>query len=183
MGGVRYYKTNHPDVLRAISAQREARRTLWDRATSFAFDFGGKPAMLSTITDTYFGGIIFTPPKPTTFWTAPDEHGAQRPRSRPPSGTTWTPEEREAHKRRLADWEARRPRDHVGDEGLYAAMGTDWGCLLFAGIAYFDHDDHLYVATGAALAPHMQEILGSEYQAAQQQANAASAARKQAVAA
>ena len=62
-------------------------------------------------------------------------------------------------------------------------MGTDWGCLLFVGIAYFDHADYLYVATAATLAPHMQEILGSEYQAAQQQANAVRAAKKQAVAA
>lgn len=175
MSAVRYYRTEQPDVLAAAAAGHAARRELRQAANTFAESFGGKAILLSTVTNTYFGGVRFDPRRPARFWTQPNEHGVQRPRVRAQKGVTWTDVEKAEQKQLIAVWDQRAPRQEVDDCGLYAAIGTDWGNLLFAGLRYFEHDGALYVATSAELAPHMGEILGSAYHAAQESAAAAKA--------
>ncbi len=51
-------------------------------------------------------------------------------------------------------------------DDLLTAMGTDWGNLLFSGIAWKMRNNIFYVETSVKLNENMTEILGSEYREA-----------------
>jgi hypothetical protein len=161
---VRYYKTNHPEVMAAVAELRLAHKVLWTASKAFADEFGGKPYNLRGSHGEHFGGLIFTPKRDKMLWTMPDRHGGQQPRAKPRPGATEA--QREEHKALREKWLAMYPKQKVSSDALYAAIGTSWSELLFAGIGYAERDGWLYVETSVALNDRMVEILGGEYQAA-----------------
>ncbi|HEY0200777.1 MAG TPA: hypothetical protein VGC24_03695 [Burkholderiaceae bacterium] len=158
-----YYKTNDPATVAAFEADNLARQSIRDAAVAFGQRFGGQGWAVEGFFYASFGGVVFTPPKPTDIWTVATEkgHWFQRPRGVAKKGTTL--ERREELKQLRAEWERQLPKGRCTNEALCTALGTNWGELIFTGIAMFIWQGAIYVETTAKLTPHMVEILGSEY--------------------
>ena len=161
-----YYKTNSPEVMKVWDEMNVANTAMWDQFKEFAALYGNCKPLASKSTPCFsFGGLVFSPPQDTVTWTKPDKRsGTQRPRA---SVRGQTPDERVAQKAMAKAWDENYPKLRVDLDPLYRSFGTDWGNLFFSGIGYFQGaDDFLYVETNVTLAPHMIEILHSEYLAA-----------------
>lgn len=159
-----YYKTNHPEIMALVATIHAGHHELAAAVQAFADQFGGKGRVSYSLDKYRFAGVQFDTAQPTDIWTKPDKNRFQFPRgaAKPRLGA----DRLAALKELRAKWEAGVPKQSVDIAPLYAAMGTDWGILLFHGIGYFTHNDTLYVSTGVILNDKMQEILGSEYKAA-----------------
>lgn len=158
-----FYKTNHPDVMAAVTTMQAENKALHAAGAAFGEAFGGKPFYLRDH-NVHFGGLVFTPRKDRMFWTVPGKHDEQAPRAKPRPGATAP--QREEHNTLRAKWLAEWTKLRVSADAMYEAIGTDWGSLLFSGIGYAERNGWLYVTTKASLNDRMTEILGSEYRAA-----------------
>jgi hypothetical protein len=98
----------------------------------------------------------------------PREGFVQRPRSR--LGATSPGADRKAltlELERLNDLYASNcPTAEASLDPVFAAIGTDWGQLLFCKFGMVERDGVLYVATDTHLAAHCEEINGTEFEAA-----------------
>jgi hypothetical protein len=76
------------------------------------------------------------------------------------------------HKALMEIWNSNRPKKSVDVSAFYPAIGLDWGILFMTGFAMFRHADTIYIETGAKPKADAGavEILGSEYNAAKQEA-------------
>lgn len=173
-----YYKTNAPAVLAAMDQHEAESQVITEAGKAFAAHFGGKLLVHNSIHGYRIAGLRFNPKKPVRLWTNPGDCGEQRPRQ---SITKGTSEERAELKALKEDWAARLPRAESDFAPVMAAMGTDWGnCIFNDGFGMFAYGGWIYVVTGAKLADCMTEIMGSEYQAAREQFDAARKAAKEA---
>ncbi len=164
-----YFKTNHPEVIAAFNENSQRRKALADRADQFAIEFGGEAIFLkSGGVDTWFGGLKFAPPKPSDLWRKPDAHGCQHPRTSLAKGTK---EERKQLKELNDLYTARTNHfnlnERVSRDDFLKSIGTHWGQVMFSGMSYFLHDGFIYVDTTAKLNDKVTEILGSEFNAAE----------------
>lgn len=160
-----YYKSNAPVVLKAWNDMILANAAMWVNIRDFAHKYGAcTPIVSKSISCFRFGGLRFNPKQDTRFWTKPGKTcGTQRPRMKIKGDA----DERCAQKALLQAWNENHPTRKVDLEPLYRSFGTSWGDLFFCGIGYFEgNDGFVYVATDAKLAPHMIEVLHSEYLAA-----------------
>lgn len=160
-----FYKSSDSALLAACSNYEAEAKTVADAGQAFAAHFGGKLLTRSDFHGRSVAGLRFVPAKDDPLWTKPDgqAHGRQRPRA---SLRKSTKEQRQVLGALQADWRVRFPREKADLAPVLTAMGTDWGNLFFTGIGFFVHDGTIYVSTSAKLAPCMQEILASEYNAA-----------------
>lgn len=161
-----YYKTNDPAVMAALQERSKQVRAVLDAGKAFANAFGGGDVIWRNDSrGTEFIGVRFEPKKDARLWTHPDpkQNGIQRPRNTLQKAT---PDEKAELKALREKWNAEFPRIKYDMGPLLAAMGTDWGNLLFAGFGMFQHGGFLWVTTGAKLGPCMVEVLASEYKAA-----------------
>lgn len=160
-----YYKTNDPAVLAAWAKNKADRAELQAKVDAFAARFGGKGLMYAD--PARFAGIKFPVPLGRDRWTAPDEHGLQRPRSRPLKGAS--PETKASLKELNAEWQEHYPDGRVSVDPIYKAMGHHSSLdFILGGVNLFVHDGWLYAKTGHEKMPKLTEILGSEYDAALQ---------------
>jgi hypothetical protein len=160
-----FYKTSDAAVLGAMVSYDSAAAEVHKSGAEFAAHYGGTQLARSDLHGYSIAGLCFHPEKDDPLWTMPDPKsaGMQRPRT---SIKAATREQRIALAELSAGWKARFPVGRADFAPVLKAMGTDWGNLFFCGFAMFQHDCCIYVATSAKLAPVMQEILGSEYNAA-----------------
>jgi hypothetical protein len=160
-----FYKTNDAAALAAMAIYDEHVAEVRKAGAEFAAHYGGTLLARADLHGYSIAGLCFHPEKNDPLWTKPDPKsaGMQRPRTSIKSATK---EQRAELAELLAGWQARFPIAKADLEPVLTAMGTDWGNLFFCGFAMFQHNGCIYVATGAKLAPVMQEILGSEYNAA-----------------
>lgn len=159
-----FYKSNHPAVMTAASEYGEATRSLIDAGKVFAAEFDGVAKYRRDPMGASFGGLAFTPQRDRMIWTVPDRHGIQAPRSKPRPGASES--HRIEHKGLRERWAAQYPRLEVRVDGIYAAIGTSWGEVVFCGCGFFERNGWLYVETTVPLNDRMVEILGSEHAAA-----------------
>ena len=167
-----YYKTNDPTVLAAYELMKTERDALVAESAKIAAHFGGKWVTVNQADRQVFWGLRFDPPKPTDLWTVPDKKQGriQRPRARPNSSAL-----REASTNLVNEYAGLLPKTVVSFDGVYAAIGTNWGSALFAGIGWAFRADWMYIETGLSpqnLATHLIEITGSEYAAARAEVTA-----------
>lgn len=156
-----FYKTNYPKVLAAWEQNSTDTVALQAKVDAFASRFGGKGLMYSN--PARFAGIKFPVPMGRDLWTAPDEHGRQRPRSKPLPKTP-KPVKDQIKNLRI-EWSENVPTDQVSDDPIYKAMGHGNSLdFIFGGIVLFVVDGCLYAKTGSTEMPKLTEILGSEYQ-------------------
>ncbi len=155
-----YYKTNAPEVMAALEQHKKEVDVIRDAGLAFAKKFGGQLLARNDTRGYQIAGLVFEPRKPSRLWTHPADCGEQRPRQTVVKATVSEKAELAVLK---ASWKASFPTQESNFEPVMAAMGTSWGNCVFAGFGMFEHDGHIYVATGAKLAPCMVEILASEY--------------------
>lgn len=172
-----YFKTNDAAVLTAMKQHQAEAEVASTAGKAFADHYGGMLLVQNDLHEYRVSGLCFRPAKDDPLWTKPDPKRAnmQRPRT---SIKNATKEQKAALAELQAGWKARFPQQKSDFAPVLEAMGTHWGNLFFCGFAMFQHDGFIYASTGVKLAPCMQEILGSEYQAAQDQFDAARNALK-----
>jgi hypothetical protein len=160
-----FYKTSDATALAALATYDAELANVNRIGNEFAAHFGGTLLLGSDLHGCSVAGLRFSPAKDDPLWTKPDAQraGIQRPRTAVSGAGKG---QKAAMAELLADWSARFPAERANLEPVLTAMGADWGSLLFCGFAMFQHGGAIYAATGAKLAPCMQEILASEYNAA-----------------
>lgn len=160
-----FYKTTTVAVLEAWANYEAEAALVASAGKAFAEHFGGKLLTRADAHGREVAGLRFAPAKDDPLWTKPNQqaYGRQHPRASLRKGTK---EQRQALVTLQADWKARFPTEKADLAPVLAAMGTAWGALFFCGISFFEHGGAIYINTSAQLAPHMQEILASEYSAA-----------------
>ncbi|WP_141229021.1 hypothetical protein [Pseudomonas fragi] len=169
-----YYKTSDAGVLAAWRIYRADCDKLKVLANEFAATYPGAESLVRTDwhSGRSFYGLKFTPAMPQPLWTKPDDKTGQSqfPRRALPSGTKG--EERKALNAELKklreDYEQRRPKYKADMQPFLDSMGLGGGALFFAGYKHIVTDDCLYVRTSAKPSEVMTEILGSEFEAAEQ---------------
>lgn len=165
------YKTTTPEAVQACKAFDEARDALLVRGRAFAACYpGSKPVYAYDVHGANLHGVAFSPANDSPLWTRPQRDGGnvQRPRKEPAKGVKGD-ERREqiaALKVLNAEWEANFPGDKVDRLPVLAALGTDWGSVLLNGMRYFELEGVVYLNTTISPREGWQEILGSEYEAA-----------------
>lgn len=167
-----YYKTREPAVLAAWKTYLDQCDALQKQGEDFAALFpNAKPLFATDIhSGRRFYGLAFTPVAPQPLWTKPDPKcgSEQRPRNSLPAGIKG--DERKALKAELDElatlYKENRPKDKADLEPFLAAMGLGGGKLFFAGYKQVIKDGTVYVETSAKPGEVMQEILGSEFDAA-----------------
>lgn len=171
MNGARYYRINYAEALAAWDAYEKTAEQLEADCRAFAENFtGATPIFSFSVHGQRFHGLRFTPIIDSPLWTiaAKREGYVQRPRSALPKSFKG---DRKAAANELkglwTDWACKMPDSIVGQgpdlDGLWSALGTHWGDLLFNGIKRFRRGGCIYVCTGASLDPRAQEITGGEY--------------------
>lgn len=169
-----YYKTSDASVLAAWKVYREGCDKLQVLANEFAATYPGAESLVRTDwhSGRSFYGLKFKPAAPQPLWTKPDEKTgrSQFPRRSLPPGTKG--EERKALNAELKklreDYEARKPKEKADMQPFLESMGLGGGALFFAGYKHIVTDDCLYINTSAKPSAVMTEILGSEFEAAEQ---------------
>lgn len=165
------YKITTPEAVQAVKAYEDERSKLTVLGRAFAERYpGSKPVYSNDVHGCQLHGIAFSSANDSPLWTRPQRDGGevQRPRGAPAKGVKGD-ERREqvaALKVLNEEWEAAFPRTKVDRDPVLAAIGTDWGSALLNGIAYFELEGVVYLKTTIAKHDSWQEILGSEYAAA-----------------
>lgn len=159
-----FYKTNDAGVLAAHAAFEAAKNTLIEKANELGKEFDGKPKFSSDVNRFKCAHLVlnnYHQREDKDLWTKPDQHHLSSPRRGKVKGKV-------KEQKVLLDryWEIFPPAVDKGS--LYDSMGLDWGELLFGGFTMFSHDGAIYLRTGAKVGPMMNEILGSEFNAAEQ---------------
>lgn len=170
----RYYRISYPEALAAWDAYEQASDAVDDSCKAFAAQHpGASPVYSFSVHGQAFHGLRFDPPKVSPLWTvAQSKDGmVQRPRSALPKSFKGDRPAALQELKALKDaWAAAVPTRGRGGfasrDVLWAALGTDWGSLLFNGITWHRQGDAIYVATPAKLDPRAVEITGSEFDAA-----------------
>ena len=161
-----YYKTNAPEVMAALEQRHQEMKAIREAGDKFAEHFGGTMLVENS---TYHGysvaGLFFTPAKDRRLWIVPEKDACNRQRPRK-SAPGLTPEEKATLKQLNEDWTALFPKDVAKLRPVLDACGTKEDFFFGHTFGMFEHGGHLYVTTTVAVAPHMTEILGSEYSAA-----------------
>ncbi|QZI93153.1 hypothetical protein SIPHO049v1_p0028 [Vibrio phage PS14A.1] len=183
----KYYKTNNPEVLAAYAKMMAETDRLVEASKKFAALFGATNLMNTSMTGRAFGGLVFDSfnlRDDKHLWTKPDRHGRSWPRSslnvKSYKDTfkfkNISEDELKANvkqaKADLVELRAKYKDNSVGMERVsfddfFKSFGTDWGNLMFSGLQWMSHDDHIYFASGADFSKVMTEILGSEYELAE----------------
>lgn len=166
----RYYRIDYPEAMDAWRAFRKEAAALRAAANDFAAQYPNAKARMShSVHGLAFAGLEFSPPCDSPLWTKPNRKygNIQQPRSAlPRQGIA----DRKAAAIELGALRAKylehRPTTNASTDAFWKSIGTDWGNLLFGGIAYVEHGEAMYVATSATLDPRAIEITGGEYEAA-----------------
>lgn len=167
---VRYYRADAPAVREAWTTYQAECAAVVDEAKIFASRFrGAAPVFASGLHGRRFHGLAFDPPMPTDIWTLPDrkEGNVQRPRAKiADKAARADPERIEAHNDAVALFAINKPTKKADIDRIFAALGTDWGNMLFGGYAIVERDGSLFVRTLAQLGALCIEITGGEFEAA-----------------
>lgn len=173
-----FYRSNDPAVVAAAAKFYADREAVQEEARAFAKQWGGVALFSRDLHSIRFGGLRFSEPANLDNWTTPDKKSrAQAPRAqlRIKGASKEQKEAQIALHRRYYD---EMPKLRAECEPVYEAMGTNWGDLLFTGIAWFvGTDGHVYAQTSTKLGPVMVEILGSQYELAREAVQAAEKAK------
>lgn len=165
-----FYKFNTPVALAAWDVMKQADADLRKQGAVFAELFGARPVFKNDVTSTSFHGVRFhgTTYVSESLWTQPTSNNGfcSWPKSKAPRGMS------AEHKALMEIWNSNRPKKSVDVSAFYPAIGLDWGILFMTGFAMFRHADTIYIETGAKPKADAGsvEILGSEYNAAKQEA-------------
>lgn len=165
-----FYKISTPEALAAWDAMQQAGAELRRQGAAFAKLFGARPVFKNDVTSTSFRGIRFhgTTYVSESLWTQPTNNNGycSWPKSKAPRGMS------AEHKALMEIWNSNRPKTSVDVSAFYPAIGLDWGILFMTGFFMFRHADTIYIETGAKPKADVGavEILGSEYNAAKQEA-------------
>lgn len=158
-----YFKFNSAEALAAWDEMERQERELKTQSEAFAALFGGKPVFQKTACDWRFHGVRFDEHVyiSEALWTKQSQRNGW---SRTPLVKVPASMKQESQKLREL-WDARRPTAVAERDGVYTAIGLDWGDLIFCGIEMFRLGDEIYVQTGATPKPEAGgiEILGSAY--------------------
>jgi hypothetical protein len=168
-----YYKTNDAGVMAAWKTYREGCERLQALADKFAATFPGATALCRTEwhSGKSFYGLKFKPAMPQPLWTKPDDKTgySQFPRRSLPPGTKG--DERKALNAELKklreDYAERKPKDEADMQPFLESIGLGGGKLFFSSYKHVVTDDCLYISTSAKPSDVMVEILGSEFEAAE----------------
>ena len=172
-----FFKTNKPEAVNAFNKFNADRIALRACADDFAQEYDAKAVILADSDRVYFGGISFNNNSNVNreIWCKPDrKFSISHIRSKP------TKKEFQAEfDAELKKWKSLKEKHFLnGTEvkkgDFYKTLGFDWGDLFFSSFACFERNGFLYIDTSISkIAEHAEEILGSEYQAADAERNAA----------
>lgn len=160
-----FYKTTDANVLAAHANFEAAKNALIDNANELGKEFDGKPKFCSDVNRFKCAHLVlnnYSQREDKDLWTKPDQNYLSSPRRGKVKGKA-------KEQKELLDryWELFP--ESVEANPLYESMGLNWGDLLFGGgFTMFAHDGAIYLRTGAKVGPMMTEILGSEFNAAEQ---------------
>lgn len=165
-----FFKTNKPKAVNAFNKFNADRVALRASADDFAQEYDAKAVILADSDRVYFGGISFNNNSSVNreIWRKPDrKFSISHIRSKP------TKKEFQAEfDAELEKWKSLKEKhfpsgSEVKKSDFYETLGFDWGDLFFSSFACFEHNGFLYIDTSIPkIAEHAEEILGSEYQAA-----------------
>ena len=160
-----FYKTTDASVLAAHASFEAAKNAMIEKANALGKEFDGKPKFSRDVNRFSFANLVlnnYSPREDKDLWTKPNQHNLSSPRRGKVKGKA------NEQKELLDRYQAMFP-DSVDANPLYESMGISWGDLLFGGgFTMFTHDGAIYLRTGAKVGPMMTEILGSEFNAAEQ---------------
>jgi|GEM_PF-3932578 len=180
-----YFKSADPAKQAAWVAHAVAKADLRKKCQDFAQQFvaPGQSVEAFISTSGHFHGACFTPRMPLDAWTVPCGDADTHSQRAALKGRGFTKEQKEAHAALRAKWDEGRPLESVRKEDLFKAiMGVEHD--FFHGMTMFVHEGVAYVRSVQFPAPDagMQEILGSEYNAAEDANNKARHAERMAAA-
>lgn len=171
MTTIKYYRIDTPEVRAAWATYVAENVELDKEAAAFSALFeGAKPVYIRNLHGRALHGLRFEPTRPKDLWTVAQasEGYVQRPRTR--LGATAPGADRKALMGELARlddlYSNNRPKTQPSLDPVWAAIGTDWGQLLFHKFGMVERDGVIYAATDAKLAAHCEEITGTAYEAA-----------------
>lgn len=183
----RYYRITGAEALAAVQQYEADRNQLRRAARVFAAHFGGTPVYSSSIGETIFHGLRFSPEKPRDLWTAPNEDSGhtQHPRARLKSPIDKAL--KEPHKALLAEWESKwdeclQNGELADGDPAIKAIGYDKFYALICGDRFlmFHHDGAVFVTTQLELSiSDKEEITGGQFEAARQAAEDSMNAKQQ----
>lgn len=149
-----YYRTDAPDVVKAVKAYFADRFELQGRGVKFAKMFGG--GAMFTGWQYQFTGVAFRrdkPPKAEHLWTRPDKHGMRRPKANIPEGAALR-----------AKWAKHWPKGVVSDADWLATLDLQCNPFMRYGVMVYGRKPVVYITAGQRLASiKLTEVLGSEY--------------------
>lgn len=160
-----FYKTTDASVLAAHASFEAAKNDLIEKANALGKEFDGKPKFCSDVHRFKCAHLVlnnYHQREDKDLWTKPDQNYLSAPRRGKVKGKT-------KEQKELQDRYWDMFPEPVEANPLYESMGLNWGELLFGGgFTMFAHDGAIYLRTGAKVGPMMTEILGSEFNAAEQ---------------
>lgn len=165
-----FLKTNNSQVIDAFNKFNADRVALRASADAFAQEYDAQAVILADSDRVYFGGINFNNNSNVNreIWRKPDrQFGISSLRVKPTKKDLQVEFSAELEK-----WKSLREKHfpngtEVKKSDFYKTLGFDWSDLLFSSFACFEHNGFLYIDTSISrIAEHAEEILGSEYQAA-----------------
>lgn len=163
-----FYKTNNPEALQGLRDYVANQRVLHDKADAFCAQFGGTAAVYRDWTRVYFRGITLKNADRNVWAERKRGEIIYRPRAKPK-----VKESAEAWKAVKALWDAGvKELADVNMELFYRPIGLGNG-LFFGRCHLCVKDGWLYIDTDQKVADHCIEILGSEYQEAEKNADKA----------
>lgn len=161
----RYYKTTDSNVLAAHAAFNAAKEALIEKANALGKEFDGKPKFSSDVNRFKCAHLVlnnYHQREDKDLWTKPDQNSLSAPRRGKVKGKA--KEQKELQDRYWGMFP-----ESVNANPLYESMGLNWGELLFGGgFTMFAHGGAIYLRTGAKVGQMMTEIIGSEFDAAEQ---------------
>lgn len=196
----KYYKTDNPEVLSAYEQMQTDSKKLSEDSQAFAVQFNAKNMMSTQMTGRRFGGLvlndyhadIFNESAPVRedkhLWTSPNNNQISRPRSSLDvkkfktellsKGVTDQDVVKTKVKEAKAELETLQEEyrkgvsklEDVSFDPFFETLGTNWGNLMFSGLKWFKHDGFMYFETGENFGDRMTEILGSEFETAEEAA-------------
>ncbi|WP_324019431.1 hypothetical protein [Aeromonas hydrophila] len=160
-----FYKTTDASVLAAHATFEAAKDALIEKANLLGKEFDGKPKFCSDVNRFKCAHLVlnnYYQREDKDLWTKPDQNYLSAPRRGKVKGKTKEQQE-------LQDRYWEMFPESVEANPLYESMGISWGDLLFGGgFTMFAHDGAIYLRTGAKVGSMMTEILGSEFNTAEQ---------------
>ncbi len=160
-----FYKTTDASVLAAHASFEAAKNDLIEKANALGKEFDGKPKFCSDVHRFTCAHLVlnnYHQREDKDLWTKPDQNYFSWPRRGKVKGKA-------TEQKELLDRYWAMFPDSVDATPLYESMGICWGDMLFGGgFTMFTHDGAIYLRTGAKVGPMMTEILGSEFNAAEQ---------------